>query len=138
LAIRVAIKEFLPRELAARSTDGRSISAYRGDLAEAFRYGLEKFLEEARVLARFAEHQGIVAVRDFFPAHGTGYLVMSYLEGLTLKDYLARQGGRIPFPQALAILMPVMDALRAVHEVGRVHSNFTHWLPDGVIGSTLS
>lgn len=129
LAIRVAIKEFLPRELAARSADGRSISAYRGDLAEAFRYGLEKFLEEARMLARFAEHQGIVAVRDFFPAHGTGYLVMSYLEGLTLKDYLARQGGRIPFPQALAILMPVMDALRAVHEVGLLHRDIS---PDNI------
>ena len=129
LAIRVAIKEFLPRELAARGTDGRSISAYRGDLAEAFRYGLEKFLEEARVLARFAEHQGIVAVRDFFPAHGTGYLVMSYLEGLTLKDYLARQGGRIPFPQALAILMPVMDALRAVHQVGLLHRDIS---PDNI------
>lgn len=129
LAIRVAIKEFLPRELAARGTDGRAISAYRGDLAEAFRYGLEKFLEEARVLARFAEHQGIVAVRDFFPAHGTGYLVMSYLEGLTLKDYLARQGGQIPFPQALAILMPVMDALRAVHQVGLLHRDIS---PDNI------
>jgi serine/threonine protein kinase len=98
-------------------------------LAEAFRYGLEKFLEEARVLARFAEHQGIVAVRDFFPAHGTGYLVMSYLEGLTLKDYLARQGGQIPFPQALAILMPVMDALRAVHQVGLLHRDIS---PDNI------
>ncbi len=129
LAIRVAIKEFLPRELAARSADGRSISAYRGDLAEAFRYGLEKFLEEARVLARFAEHQGIVAVRDFFPAHGTGYLVMSYLEGLTLKEHLARQGGRMGFKPALAILMPVMDALRAVHEVGLLHRDIS---PDNI------
>lgn len=129
LAIRVAIKEFLPRELAARGADGRTISAYRGDLGEAFLYGLEKFLEEARVLARFAEHQGIVAVRDFFPAHGTGYLVMSYLEGLTLKDYLAQQGGRIPFKPALAILMPVMDALRAVHEVGLLHRDIS---PDNI------
>jgi len=129
LAIRVAIKEFLPRELAARGTDGRAISAYRGDLAGAFQYGLEKFLEEARVLARFAEHQGIVAVRDFFPAHGTGYLVMSYLEGLTLKDYLARQGGRIAFKPALAILMPVMDALRSVHEVGLLHRDIS---PDNI------
>ena len=62
-------------------------------------------------------------------AHGTGYLVMSYLEGLTLKDYLARQGGRIPFKPALAILMPVMDALRAVHQVGLLHRDIS---PDNI------
>ena len=134
LALRVAIKEFLPHYLATRSVDGISVQVYQHEKTAEFAYGLEKFLGEARTLARFADHPGIVAVRDYFAANQTGYLVMNYLDGMTFQNYLARQGGRIPLDQALSILTPVMDTLREVHAAGLLHRDISPdnlFLPTG-------
>lgn len=129
LNLKVAIKEFLPRELAARGADGVSVSVYQDQARQWFAYGLEQFLAEARTLARLSEHQGIVTVRDFFTANGTGYLAMSYLDGITLKDYVARKGGRLPFLTGFRTLLPVMDALREVHALGLLHRDIS---PDNI------
>lgn len=125
LALRVAIKEFLPHYLATRSADGVSVQVHQHEKMGEFAYGLEKFLEEARLLARFADHPGIVAVRDFFAAHRTGYLVMNYLDGMTFQKYLDSQGGRIAIDQAVRILTPVMDTLREIHETGLLHRDIS-------------
>jgi len=130
LHLRLAIKEYLPRDSATRAPDGVSLAVYSGSATEQFSYGLERFLEEARALARFDQHPGIVTVKSFFRAHGTGYSVMEFVEGLTLKQYLAQQPGeRVPFDQALTLLMPVMDALRAVHKGGLLHRDIA---PDNI------
>ncbi len=129
LNLKVAIKEFLPRELAARGADGVSVSVYQDQARQLFAYGLEQFLAEVRTLARLSEHQGIVTVRDFFTANGTGYLAMSYLDGITLKDYVARKGGRLPFLTGFRALLPVMDALREVHALGLLHRDIS---PDNI------
>ncbi|WP_201091323.1 DUF1566 domain-containing protein [Thiocystis minor] len=130
LQLRLAIKEYLPRDSASRAPDGVSLAVYSGPAAEQFAYGLERFLEEARALARFDQHPGIVTVKSFFRAHGTGYSVMDYVEGLTLKQYLEQQpGGRLPFDQALRLLLPVMDALRAMHREGLLHRDIA---PDNI------
>jgi serine/threonine protein kinase len=125
LALRVAIKEFLPHYLATRSADGVSVQVYQSEKMGEFAYGLEKFLDEARLLARFADHPGIVAVRDFFAANRTGYLVMNYLDGMTFQNYLASQGGRIPIDRALRILTPVMDTLQEIHAAGLLHRDIS-------------
>ncbi|MBK1646911.1 hypothetical protein CKO25_20245 [Thiocapsa imhoffii] len=130
LQLRLAIKEYLPRDCASRAPDGVSLAIYSGQAGEQFAYGLDRFLEEARALARFDQHPGIVTVKSFFRAHGTGYCVMDYVEGLTLKQYLERQpGGRIPVEQAWRLLQPVMDALRAVHKEGLLHRDLS---PDNI------
>ncbi|MBK1646912.1 hypothetical protein CKO25_20250 [Thiocapsa imhoffii] len=130
LHLRLAIKEYLPRDCATRAPDGVSLAVYSGQAGEQFAYGLDRFLEEARALARFDQHPGIVTVKSFFRAHGTGYCVMDYVEGLTLKQYLERQpGGRIPVEQAWRLLAPVMDALRAVHQAGLLHRDLS---PDNI------
>ncbi|KAB2927693.1 MAG: protein kinase [Candidatus Contendobacter sp.] len=134
LALRVAIKEFLPHYLATRSTDGVSVQVYQPEKMGEFAYGLEKFLDEARLLARFADHPGIVAVRDFFAANRTGYLVMNYLDGMTFQNYLASQGGRIAMDQILNILAPVMDTLQEIHDAGLLHRDISPdnlFLPTG-------
>ena len=130
LQLRLAIKEYLPRDCAGRAPDGLSLAVYFGPAGEQFAYGLDRFLEEARALAHFDQHPGIVTVKNFFRAHGTGYCVMDYVDGITLRDYLEQQpGGRISFDAALKLLMPVMDALRAVHKEGLLHRDIA---PDNI------
>ena len=81
-------------------------------------------------MAHFDQHPGIVTVKNFFRAHGTGYCVMDYVEGITLSEYLGQQpNGRISFDAALKLLMPVMDALRAVHKEGLLHRDIA---PDNI------
>ena len=81
LNIKLAIKEYLPRDFATRSLGETEVSLYTGDSSRFFEEGREKFLEEARTLARFEEHPNIVSVRDFFRENKTAYFVMSYIEG---------------------------------------------------------
>jgi len=121
-----AVKEYLPRDFATRGSQQKQVTVYSAD---DFQHGLNKFLDEANVLVRFADHPGIVSVLDFFAENDTAYLVMDYLEGLTFKQYLDQQGGSLSAETALAIMMPVMDALEEVHSTGLLHRDIS---PDNI------
>ena len=120
LATFVAIKEYLPREVAGRHFDRLTVSAHTSADAEHFRYGLEQFLLEARTLAQF-DHPNVVRVRTFFQENGTAYLVMDYLQGNSLHDHLTTVGGRMPEKMALDTMLPILDGLREVHAKGFLH-----------------
>lgn len=113
----LAIKEYFPSAVAVRTTDGRTVSHSAPTMQETFQYGLGKFAEEGHTLMhlRGKNHPNIVEFLDFFKSNGTGYIVMKYVDGITLLDYLRQEGDKIPFQIALNILVPVMDALRTVH-----------------------
>src|SRR4051812_46587752 len=91
LRVRIAIKEFFPRQLASRVPGESRVSAYTGG-GDAFRVGLEQFLNEARILAKFRNHLGIVSVLDYFAENETGYMVMEYLDGSTLEQHVTSSG----------------------------------------------
>lgn len=86
---------------------------------------MNKFLDEGKTLAKFESHPNIISVRDFFIANNTVYLVMNYLEGVTLKEYLKSKDSMLSFEEALQIMMPVMDALRPVHSAGMLHRDIS-------------
>ncbi|HPC91616.1 MAG TPA: bifunctional serine/threonine-protein kinase/formylglycine-generating enzyme family protein [Myxococcota bacterium] len=123
LGLRVAIKEYMPRSDAVRSTDGHSVNPCTIEDRDAFEFGLQKFLEEAQVLARVSEKDNprIVGIHNFFKANGTAYLVMRYLEGQTLADLLKSRGGSLPEDQAIVILTAMLDGLREIHNEGLIH-----------------
>jgi len=129
LSRKLAIKEYFPREICLRARDSRTVQAVTSRGLEDFQYGLTKFVEEGRNLARFRDYPGIVSLLEFFEANGTAYIVMAYMEGMTFKQYLETQGGRITFEATLEILTPVMDALREVHRIGMLHRDIS---PDNI------
>jgi serine/threonine protein kinase/Flp pilus assembly protein TadD len=133
LNVRVAVKEYLPRQLATRSEGQTKVSVFTGEARQHYDYGLRKFMEEARSVARFAHHPNVVSARDYFEANGTAYMVMEYVEGVTLKEYVEKKGGRISFEEAKGIMMPVMDALREVHQAGMLHRDVS---PDNIYITT--
>ena len=118
LAIPVAIKEYLPADLAMREQDMSVLPKSSGDEAD-FHWGLDRFLDEARVMARF-KHPNIVQVQHFFQAHGTAYIVMEYVEGETLSDFLKRKG-TLTESELKNILLPLLAGLVEVHEAGILH-----------------
>ncbi|WP_295454875.1 serine/threonine-protein kinase [uncultured Thiodictyon sp.] len=119
LETRVAIKEYLPREWAGRDPDRPNVSPHSREEGELFRYGLDRFIGEARTLAQL-DHPNVVRVRAYFTANGTAYLVMDYYEGQTLAERVER-GGRLPEPVAQELMLRVLDGLRAVHAKGFLH-----------------
>ncbi len=114
----VAIKEYLPSDIATRTAD-RSVAPQASDFRGDFQWGLERFFDEARTLARF-DHRHIIKVHRFFEAHGTAYIVMEYAEGETLSAFLTRKG---PLREAelKAILYPLLDGLAVVHGADFLH-----------------
>lgn len=120
LQTTVAVKEYLPRELASRSPDHTTVMLHTPKDKERFVYGLNQFLQEARTLAQFS-HPNVVRVREFFQQNNTAYLVMDYYEGVTLEEFVQRKGGKISEQLAYNILLPVLEGLREVHQKGFLH-----------------
>lgn len=118
LNTRVAIKEFLPSNLAIRDDDLR-IVALSDDQQQVYQWGLTRFIEEARTLAKF-RHPNIVLVHSVFEENNTAYIVMEYHEGGTLDQ--AFRHGRFENEQDLKrLLLALMDGVEEVHNAGFVH-----------------
>ncbi len=114
----VAIKEFLPSDLSVRREDS-TVEPISEDESETFRWGLDRFLSEARTLARF-QHPNIVGVHSVFEANNTAYMVMEYEQGRSLGTVL-REPDSCREENLRALLMPLLDGLEQVHEAGFVH-----------------
>lgn len=122
LLSRVAIKEYYPSGFAGRDvTEGNfTLRVYGGDYAGDYYKGLEAFLEEARILAKFAGMDGIVNVRSLFQENGTAYIVMEYVDGISVKEYVHKHGKMEP-KLVLEMMEQPIRALQAVHEEHLVH-----------------
>lgn len=114
----VAIKEYLPMELAVREGD---FSVYPASHAQddRYRWGLDRFLAEARTLAKF-KHPAIVRVLSVFESNNTAYMVMEYQEGRSLQQILERRR-TLPEPELAAITRPLLDGLELIHASGFIH-----------------
>ncbi|MBI1733289.1 MAG: serine/threonine protein kinase [Gammaproteobacteria bacterium] len=114
----VAIKEYLPADLAVRESDC-SVNPLSESHGEKYRDGMQRFIGEARTLSRF-RHPNIVRVRSVFEANNTAYMVMDYEDGETLHQVVAREAP-IPESKLRAILEPILSGLEQVHRAGFVH-----------------
>ena len=127
LNAKVAIKEFMPNDIATRI--GTTVSVAMDTKSEEFAYGAERFQEEARTLAKFIGNPNIAAVTSYFDENDTSYFVMDYIEGISFKTYIANHGGKISVEETLNVMIPVLRALTAVHAEGFIHRDVT---PDNI------
>jgi serine/threonine protein kinase len=132
LDLKVAVKEYYPEGYASRELTMQStVLPFTGSGGDFFTNGREKFVDEAKVLAKFANLPGVVNVRDYFTANGTAYIVMEFLDGRTLKQ-IARERGKMPADEVLSLLEPIFSSLEKVHEVGLLPRAIS---PDNIIVS---
>lgn len=132
LEMRVAIKEYYPNGCAIRDMSGNSstVQSYVGEQQEFFQVGREKFINEAKILAKCVNLPEIVTVKDFFKENHTAYIVMEYIDGKTLKDYLKEQGGKISVSETLRMMEPVIKSLGEVHKMNLIHRDIS---PDNIM-----
>jgi len=126
---KVAIKEYLPEGLAYRNPDSTVVSTYKGEKAEYYKNGAEKFYEEAKTVSRFNGHPNIINVYEFFYENNTAYFVMEFIEGVDFKKYIQLNGGKLPYEKVIEIMTPILDALIIVHSVGILHRDIS---PDNI------
>jgi len=130
LNLKVAVKEFYMTGYVSRmNTYSPSVQVSMSTHGEVFQKNRDRFLDEARVLARFAEEDGIVGIRDFFQENNTAYIVMSFLSGITLKEYLKQQG-KLSWQKTYEVLRPVLLSLSEVHKQGIIHRDIS---PDNIM-----
>ena len=114
----VAIKEYLPNDIAVRKGEVNVVPKTLTDKSD-YEWGLDRFLDEARVLARL-DHHNLPKVYRFFSAFGTAYIFMEYIDGMTLSQMFKLKGNYDE--QSLRdLLLPLLDGLEAVHEAGYLH-----------------
>lgn len=116
----VAIKEYFPGEFATRTEETNILTIYSGEREEQFLNGVDKFIEEARKLAKFRGKEGIVNIHDSFRENKTAYIVMEYLDGETLEKRLDREG-RLNLEEACDIIRSVIGTLEIVHSEDILH-----------------
>ena len=133
LHLKVAVKEYFPASFASRDTSvggDNSIHVIRGAAGNFYRKGLEDYAREANRLARFASLPGIVSVLNFFYENNTAYMIMDFVEGITLKEYLRRNNEKLPWRKTLELLHPVILSLMEVHKEGIIHRDIS---PDNIM-----
>jgi len=112
LKSRVAIKEYLPRQIATRTFDDTTVQPTKED-AETYKYGLKRFLEEAQMLRKF-NYQSIITVYTCFKENNTAYFDMPFISGKTLEEYVVEQKG-ISEEELLYIMKHILKGLETVH-----------------------
>ena len=130
LGYKVAVKEYYPMGAAVRDTENMTtVSTQSVESKESFRIGAEKFYSEARLVAELSNNPNIVNVSDVFYENDTVYFTMGYLEGTTLKNYIAKHG-KISGDQAVYIAGEVSNALIAAHQKNVLHRDIS---PDNIM-----
>jgi formylglycine-generating enzyme required for sulfatase activity len=127
LRSQAAIKEYFPVEWSYRDSDAVNVLANtQGGMPTSevggeacYAWGLERFLNEARILAE-VNHASVVRVRDFFEANGTAYIVMDYEDGEPLSQVLQREK-TLSEERIQQLLGDVLPALEAIHTLGYLH-----------------
>ena len=127
---KVAIKEYYPSGQVSRSPGTRNLTWYTTEAAEqARRDGMQMFLKEARKMSRADGIPGVVRVVDLFQENGTAYIVMEFIEGVTLKAKL-QQTGPLPWEQVRELFLSIIQTMAQVHKAGLVHRDLS---PDNIM-----
>ena len=129
LQTEVCIKEYYPVGIANRAVAATLVSVYTNADEVSYRRGMQRFLREARGLAKLVSVKNIVNVHDYFEENNTAYMVMEYLKGKTLKCFVRENGGKVNEDVAIHVACSVLEALQHVHAVGIIHRDIS---PDNI------
>lgn len=131
LDIPVAIKEYYPSGMVMRDCAVTlSVTDVSGDEGLRFHNSRERFMREAKMLARFSQVPEVVQVKNFFLSNNTAYIVMEYVEGITLKQFVKDRGGKLCVEETLRVLGPVIRTMAKIHRTGIVHRDIS---PDNIM-----
>lgn len=123
---RVAIKEFYPEQFVRRrDQEGyREVVPIQDMQRESFERGMDSFLQEGRTLAKFSSLSAVAGVKTFLRENGTAYLVMEYVDGMSVKDYVHTFNAMDP-DIVLSMIKPMIQDLQCIHEEHIFHRDIS-------------
>lgn len=127
----IAVKEYYPSMWVHRNTQSSMKIITSSKQTDAFfDEGLHRYVYEAQILARFSNLPGIVTIKDFFYENNTAYIIMEYVDGMSLVQYLELNGNKLPYDAALKLMEPVICSLSVIHKQGLIHRDIS---PDNIM-----
>ena len=121
IGLPVAIKEFFSKDIMIRNTlESNNVQLTWEENEKKFEKEKKRFLKEARVISSFNKEDGIVHIMDYFEANNTVYIVMEYIEGVSLRKYI-KQNGPMSVEETVTKMMPVIHTLDKIHGRGVIH-----------------
>lgn len=129
LDCKVAIKEYFPARLATREPGDVTVKPVQGRQREEFYMGRDRFLLEAQIMTQFDGHPHMVSIMRFFEENQTAYIVMEFLDGLTLRDYMKTRENVVDCETALNIMSAVCDITAELHRKKILHRDIA---PDNI------
>lgn len=126
---KVAIKEYFPSEFSTRKLGQQTLSAFSGEKGDYYYAGLKKYLKEARTLAKLENIPNIVRVKEYFEENNTAYIVMEFVEGITLKEYI-NKNGTLSASETVQLFLPLIKSLEKVHAENVIHRDIS---PDNIM-----
>lgn len=128
---KVAIKEYYPSVCVTRDTTVSDIVSIIGDNnSELFNDGKDKIINEAQTIARFNGIPSIVSVEELFLENGTAYIVMEYIDGCSLMDFLSEHNNKLTVKETLDLVEPIINSLSILHNNGIIHRDIS---PDNIM-----
>lgn len=136
LDMHIAIKEYFPKHIASRYNIYSKNVTYSSENVSLYEHGMRNFLKEARNMAKFTGQENFVCVSDYFSENGTAYIIMEYVPGKNLKNFL-EEHGLLTLDEVMRIINPVMNAVEVIHERNMIHRDISPSnimiLPDGKV-----
>ena len=133
LEMKVAVKEFYPHGYANRNNgvtnDVTLVTTKELSYSDNAK---ERFLSEAKSIAKFSDEPAIVDVRDYFTENKTAYIVMEYIDGITLAAHIKRYGV-FSADELFRRMEPLMKALERMHRENVIHRDIS---PDNIMIDT--
>lgn len=127
LASALAIKEYFPSGFVNRNPSTNEVIVFSGKRKVEYEYGLSRFLDEARNMAKFSDNNNIVNAYEYFEANNTAYIAMEFLDGMTLSEYMHTT--QLSLEQSVDIALKVSSALKDIHSEGILHRDVS---PDNI------
>jgi len=124
----VAIKEYYPSGIVNRAPGSRNVVLFAGNRVKEFEHGLTRFIDEAKTLAKFSGQKNIVHVFEYFQENNSAYIVMEYMDGITLSDFV--KTNPVDPETGVDIILSVAAALKDIHAAGIIHRDVS---PDNIM-----
>jgi serine/threonine protein kinase len=125
----ICIKEYYPLGIVTRVAGTKEIVVYSAQKKEEYQAGLERFLDEARNMAKFSQHENVVNAYSYFEENNTAYIVMEFLDGISFKDFLQVNDDKVNLKFVNEVILSVANALTALHGEHIIHRDIS---PDNI------
>ena len=117
---RIAVKEFYLSGIVNRNHKNSSLRITAGENSFLYEKERARFVDEARILQSFSGEKYVVDIMDIVSENNTVYIVMEYIDGKDLDNYIQDRGS-MSFTEAFLLLEPIIQTLGRIHEAGLIH-----------------